>query len=580
MNQLRTRHALLILLFLTSILPEISLVAQSLQSPARLSQQDTAVSNASLLIDAKKMMIDGNYGDAESTLRNYVEKYPNDPVGFYELAKLLAGRKNFDEARLLAEKAWKLEPSNIWYQLFLAETCQLTQDYDQAVSIFEEIVATNPDNLDYYYQLATLYLGLGKYPQAIEIYNRIEKRIGITEEISLQKHKIYLHLKDYPEAEAELVKLMDAHPDDSRYFSILAEYYMSRDKKDKALELYRKILEIDPDNAYIHMTLADYYRKTGEKEKVFSELKLGFANPNLDVDTKVQILLSFYTVNEIVTDLKKEAFELAGILMQTHPDDPKVYSIYGDLLAQDQQFEKARDAFLRVIDLDSSKYVVWEELLRMDLLTSDYQDLSLYGHRAIELFPEQPYLYLFTALGEFQLKQYAETEKLLDRGVKLVVGNNELLAQFYMYLGDTYHALDRPEESDKAYEKSLQIKDNNAYVLNNYSYYLALRGMNLEKAEKMAKEAVTIEPDNSSFQDTYGWVLYKLGRYEEALEWVGKSMKDRENSSGEVLEHYGDILYKLGRDHEAREYWKKALEEGGGSELLQEKLTGKTGGNE
>jgi len=226
-------------------------------------------------------------------------------------------------------------------------------------------------------------------------------------------------------------------------------------------------------------------------------------------------------------------------------------------------------------EVECSKFVVWEEVLRMDLLLSDYDQLILYGHRALELYPEQPILYLFTALGELQLKNYTETERLLNIGVKLVANNNDLLAQYYMYLGDTYHALDRPAESDNAYEKSLQIKDNNAYVLNNYSYYLAIRGINLDKAEQMSKQALNIEPDNSSFQDTYGWVLFKLGQYEKALEWIGKSMGDKENISGEVLEHYGDTLFKLGRAEEAVEYWKQASEKGGGSELLQKKLSGK-----
>jgi len=538
-------------------------------------RKEEPASNASALIDAKKMLMAGNIKNAESLLRKYIDKYPKDPVACYELAKIMAGQKQYPEAKVFAEKAYELDQTNIWYQLFLAETCQLTQDYDQAVRIYESIVSTNPENLDYYYQLAALYLGLGKYDLAIKIYDKIEKRIGITEEISMQKHKIFLHQKEYQNAETELKKLIESHPDDSRYYSILAEYYMSRDKKEKALELYNKILVLDPDNAYIHMTLADYYRKTGNKEKVFEELKLGFGNPNLDVDTKINILLSFYTINEIVSDLKGQAFELAELLIQIHPNDPKVFSIYGDLLAQDQQFEPARDAFLRVIALDSSKYVVWEELLRMDLLMNNYEHLVTYGRRALELYPEQPVLYLFTALGELQLKNYSETEKLLNRGVRLVVSNNEILSQFYMYLGDVYHALERPDDSDKAYEKSLQIKPNNPYVLNNYSYYLSIRGKNLEKAEEMSKQSLAMDSVNSSFQDTYGWILFKLGRYEESLGWIGKSLADRENITGEVLEHYGDVLFKLGREEEALDSWKKALEKGNGSDKLPEKVSGK-----
>jgi len=469
-------------------------------------KKETLISNPSVLIEVKKMIFSGNENNAESLLRKYIDRYQNDPVGFFELSKILAARKAYPEALTYAEKACQLDQVNIWYQLFLAETYEMNQDYDKAVEIFEQIVETDPDNLEYYYQLAALYLGLGKYQQAVKMYDKIESQIGVSEEISLQKQKIWLHLKEPSKSEAELKRLIGSNPGESRYYGILAEFYMSQEKKESAFEQYKKILELDPGNAYIHMTLADYYRKAGDREKAYGELKLGFANPNLDVDTKINILLSFYSVNELVSDLKYQAFALADILVETHPDDPKVYSIKGDLLSQDKQYQEARDSFLKVLALDSSRYVVWEELLRMDLLTDDYEQLKEYGYRAIELYPEQPVIKLLTAVGEMQLKNYPEAEKLLKQGIDLVANNQDLLAQFYMYLGDTYHALDNSAESDKAYEKSLQIRDNNPYVLNNYSYYLSLRGESLSKAEQMAKKAVSIEPGNSSFQDTYGWV--------------------------------------------------------------------------
>ena len=152
------------------------------------------------------------------------------------------------------------------------------------------------------------------------------------------------------------------------------------------------------------------------------------------------------------------------------------------------------------------------------------------------------------------MKKYEDVIKVLEYGVKLVVNNDDLLAQFYMYLGDAWHTLKNTEESDKAYEKSLKAKDNNPYVLNNFAYYLSVRGTELERAEKMAKKAVELDTDNSSFEDTYGWVLYKLGKTKEAKKWIGKALEDKENVSSEVLEHYGDVLYKLGEPEKAIEY--------------------------
>ncbi len=528
--------------------------------------------NPSMLIDAKRMAITGNENDAEDLLRKYTEKYPADPNGHFELARLLADHKNPQEAIAQIEEAMDLNPDNKWYRLFAAELYQYVGKYTDAIRLYDHIIQSDPGNIDNYYELASLYLSAGKYNDAIRVYDQIESKIGITEEISMQKQKIHLLQKDFQDAEEEMKKLIAAFPEETRYKAILAELYMSANQQDKAFEMYQEILKTDPEDPYIHMTLADFYRKQGNKAKAFEELKLGFANPALDIDTKVTILLSFYNINEVYDDLKDEAEELAGILINTHPTNPKGYSIAGDLYAQDKKYTEARDLFVRAVALDSSKYVIWEEILRLDIITEQYEHLLQYGKTAIELFPDQPVLYIMTGIARFQLKNYQGALTDYNRALSLIAGDNDLLAQVYMHLGDTYHALNNPEESDKAYEKSLQIKDNNAYVLNNYAYYLSVRNKDLEKAEQMSKRSLAIDPGNSSFQDTYGWIMFKLGKYEDARVWIGKALEDKEGVSSEVLEHYGDTLYKLGDPGGALEYWKKARDKGEGSELLNRKI--------
>lgn len=544
--------------------------SQSKQDPKKKIVRESG--NPSLLIDAKRMAMTGNTHDAIDLLRKYVEKYPSDPNGHFELSRLLAEDKNVKEAIGQAEEAMNLDPQNSWYRLFAAELYQFDGKYSEAIRIYESIVRDDPDNVDNYYQLASLYISAGKYNDAVKTYNLIEERIGMTEEISLQKQKIHLMQKDFGEAEEEMKKLMAAYPKETRYMAILAELYMSQNKQDKAHDLYLRILETDPEDPYIHMTLADFYRKQGNKEKSFEELKLGFSNPALDIDTKVAILLSFYNINEVYDGLKDEASQLAEILVDTHPGNPKGYAIAGDLFVQDKKYSEARGMFIRAVTLDSSKYVIWEEILRLDIMLEEYDHLISYGKIVSELFPEQPVPYIMKGIAQFQLLKYSQALVEYNRALKLIVGDNDLLAQLYMHLGDTYHALSQPDESDQAYEKSLRIRDNNAYVLNNYAYYLSIRNKDLEKAEQMSKKSLELEPANSSFQDTYGWIMYKLGRYQEAKKWIGKALEDTEGVSAEVLEHYGDVLYRLDDAAGALEYWKKARAAGEGSEFLDQKI--------
>jgi tetratricopeptide (TPR) repeat protein len=272
---------------------------------------------------------------------------------------------------------------------------------------------------------------------------------------------------------------------------------------------------------------------------------------------------------------KEEALELATILVATHPNDPKAHSIYADFLLQDKRYAEARDAFRRVIAIDSSKYLVWEQLLFAESELQDFKSMKEESLRALNLFPQQPLLYLFAGAASFQLKEFEEAAKHFRSATNFIIGNDALLAQCYAYLGDTYFQLKEHAKSDEAYEKVLKIEPDNSVVLNNYAYYLSLRNERLDKAEAMAKKAVELDPDNGPNMDTYGWVLFKLGKYAEAKEWIGKAIAKREDSAV-VTEHYGDVLWMLGEKKEAVKYWEKALKIGQGSEFLERKVQDKT----
>jgi tetratricopeptide (TPR) repeat protein len=528
--------------------------------------------NSEVFIEANKQKLLGNIEEAGRLFNKCLEINPSDDASMYELAKIKIGQNNPDEALELLEKAVSVDPSNDYYQVLYASLLLSLDKYSEASKVFRKLTETNPFNLDYYNQLAISYLYDGKTDDAIKVYNDLESKIGVTEEISMKKYSIYIQAKKIDKAQIEIENLIKQFPDESKYYSILAELYLDNGMKEKALETYNKILEIDPGNPYIHISLADYYKKNGDTVKSFEELKAGFSNPNLDIDTKIQILLNYYTITEIYSDLKEQAFELSKILITVHATDPKSWSMYGDFLYQDKQYEAARDVFRKVISIDSSKYLVWEQLLFAESQLEDQDAVLSESTIAIELFPEHPLPYLFAGGAHYQKKNWDKCIETLNTGLGYVFNNQAMEVQFRAYLGDAYNQLGDDIKSDESYEKVLKLDPDNDYVLNNYAYYLSLRNTDLEKAEKMAKKATELKPNSSANQDTYGWVLYKLGKYEDAKVWIGKAIENEAESSAVILEHYGDVLWQLGDRENAILYWLKAEEKGKGSEFLERKV--------
>lgn len=529
--------------------------------------------NTALFLEANSEKLLGKLDKAKELFLECLVLDPQDAASMYELARIERLNNNTDQAIEWARKAVDQDPTNVWYLKLLSELYQEDMQFDKSIEVSEQLVELHPESLEYLYELALSHLLVGNYRKSIEVYNDIEIIIGVTEEISIQKQKIWMRLDESEKAIEEIEALCDAWPSETRYKSILAELYLSNSMEDKALQTYLEISEQDPNNAYIQISLSDFYRKRGDTEKSFEHLKRGFSNPYLDIDTKVQILLAYYTVNEYYDEQKDDATELASILAETHPDNPKAYSIQADLYYQNEEWEQARESLRKVVELDPSNYIVWEQLLFTESFLSDFEAMREESRQTIELFPQQPLPYLFAAVAGYQFEDHEQMIKDLETGIRYVVRNDLLLAEFYNYLGDAYHQVGQDEKAFEAYDACLKINPDNSIVLNNYAYYLSLKGVELERAKKMARKANELDPGNASNQDTYGWVLYMLGEYEEALEWIGKSITNHNTDNAEVLEHYGDTLYQLGRTQEALEYWKRALSAGeGGSELLKKKV--------
>ena len=329
-------------------------------------------------------------------------------------------------------------------------------------------------------------------------------------------------------------------------------------------------------NTSAYLSLAEYYKLIKKNDSSYYYLSKAFAEPNISIDLKVPVMLSYYNLMEKNPSMANDAFSLLDSLTKTHPEDPKSWSIKADFLLLGNRPKDAKKAFIEVLKYDQSKYVVWEELLKIMANEKNFDSTLLYCNKAIELFPSQPFLFYIKGLSHYMNNQYNEAVTALEMGKNLVLEPNEMYLEMYIYLGESYHKLNNNERSDAAFDKVLEFDPKNAYVLNNYSYYLALRNVQLDKALTLSKELVSSNPDQYNYLDTYAWVLFKKGDFQEALIWIEKSLANGGNEHAAILEHYGDILWKNGKTSQAIEQWQKALSLDDTRSLLKEKVNKKS----
>ena len=109
-------------------------------------------------------------------------------------------------------------------------------------------------------------------------------------------------------------------------------------------------------------------------------------------------------------------------------------------------------------------------------------------------------------------------------------------------------------------------------VLNNYAYFIALEGKELQKAHDMSYKTIEEEPENVTYLDTYAWILFLQERYEEAKAYAEKIIQLKPEMDGVLYHHCGDIFAKSGDIDRAVEYWIKARESGVVDENLDKKI--------
>ena len=77
--------------------------------------------------------------------------------------------------------------------------------------------------------------------------------------------------------------------------------------------------------------------------------------------------------------------------------------------------------------------------------------------------------------------------------------------------------MNRTLEALSEYEFIIQEAPDNPWILNNYSYYLAVHGKELARAEAMAKRSLVLDPNNGHTLDTLGFIQLKLGKVEDSI---------------------------------------------------------------
>lgn len=520
----------------------------------------------------KSMVIWGDTTRAERLWRDIIAEDSLYAPALYSLSRL--DRAPLGESLELAARAFKVDSSNKWYAQHYGVLLLGARQYDRALDVYKRLMTIDKHDVSTYFYLASLYRMRGMPYSAISVLDSAEIRLGRHPYLADIKRDMLIETMQYDRAIAEGERLLLDSPHDVETHLGLARTYESAKRDSMASRYYDSALQLDSTSVEVVAEVLDYYLRKNNYLKVFELGELFVQNDAIDEHERIDFVRTFTKDLELYSYYVLQIGKLIQhleVLYPTNRDVVEMQTMHLFLLNQhvdaitylrehlNDENVTPRDFYLAV---DLAEYLGLTGFMSEDIA------------HALRLFPDNIEIISLSAFHQYSMGNKKQAIKIYRKALKRVE-EDELRSRLWGSIGDIYHELNNNKEAFKAYRKALEYDAENALVLNNYAYFMALENIDLERALAMAQMAITIEEGNYNYLDTYAWILHLLGRNTEAKRYMVQALSLNGQQSSSLLAHYADILWALGEEFMAHTYWKRAVDRGYDAEEMQQHIAEK-----
>ena len=535
-----------------------------------LGQVDPDFHNAYYAAQVAK--VKGDRTGARESLLACLDAAPEAAVVHFELARIERMEGQWTAAMAAVEKAVAFDGKNPWYRRELAEIALELGRNAEADAALEWLLVNKPEDDVAAMMLLDLRAAEGRYGEALEVVDVLEKEWGPDPEWHLERHRLNMAAGELDDALGNLAALERDFPEVVEAPLQRARILNTLGRTEEAEAVLRTALE-RTGNGRLHLEWAHVLTAKGETDAARGHVHAAFTADGVPLEEKLDIAWTYIELAEIQADLRPEAGHLVDLLVQAHPEAAEPLELRAALLDIQGDAQGALAALEAALERAANSAERWLEACQLAISTGQWERLNGLSETAGSMFPNLPVFPYFRGMAYMETREYRSAERQLKMARNLIVDRPDFESDVLTMLAQIAHEEKDHPASDDWFELAIEVNPQNILALNNYAYYLAVRGEKTARAVEMAARVVALSPGDANFEDTYAWALFRDGDAEEALTWIELALvHEGDRPSATVLEHAGDILSTLGRTEEARAKWRAALAAGGDPSNLQTKL--------
>ena len=258
------------------------------------------------------------------------------------------------------------------------------------------------------------------------------------------------------------------------------------------------------------------------------------------------------------------AEQLMRRVLEKEPKHKTIRRNLGYVLFEQRKFTEAIEVLGEQTKINPYEDYAYNMLGRVHWQQQDYAKAEQAFRRQIEVTPLNPEARANLGQVLVDWRKYKEAVPELEQAISLAPEEETL----HVSLGHAYLNLGENEKALKSFEEALKL-DRSESVLNNIAYFMAVKGVQLDKALQYAESAVTlvaselrnVEVNNLTgddlqsvtslvaYWDTLGWVYFQKGDLDAAEKYLKAAWVVQQHS--EVGHHLGMVAEKRGNKEEA-----------------------------
>jgi len=399
------------------------------------------------LVQAETWIAKGETKKAVDSIENLDRTYPGSPVIKYALARLYAKTNNLSDAIVAVDQAVKTSPHFVDAVLLQAELHLKNGDAQSVVDSLSAVVKQSPGLLRAELMLAEAYRALGRLDDAIAIVREQIKRSPQDAASYFMLGVMLQQQNKVTEAREALEKAAQLAPDNPSSFQQLVELDIASKNYAAGHRRVDEVLQKQPKSAVGYYLRGKLY--LAEKKFDLAQTALLKA---IDLDPNLSSAYDLLAPAFLYANNPSEALNQMNAVLAKKPDDFRALLVTGMIYSQMKEFNKARDAYEKVIAASPTHVLALNNLafIYAEKL-NDLKRASDLAQKARSNAPTNPSV--LDTLGWITYKQgdYKQAADLLRESVAKSPDNPEI--QFH--LGMAEYMMGRTDVARAALEKAV-----------------------------------------------------------------------------------------------------------------------------